>query len=849
MARERRRRDQIWNPPSRGTDIGAIFVVFAAGPLLLPLIGAQIEVIAFATPLIFCLFAGWRCVLAARRSPQRAPLWITLAGAVATAAAASIVALLSSDSHAAFYVGTAASALLVAAMLDLLRRVLAGVPRARIADGLLFPVLATSITVWFVAVPGFRDGDPILTTAVVLDLVALCGAAVALVVRPTGDNLHVTAPMALGLGLAMVGDGLISSDAAGLLTTSGLPTALMWAAAAYALALAADFDTGEPSTEIDEHEADIAAVRWVIARVILPLAAVVLMPLLLIALYAGGTLDLAAIVWFATAFLLVLGLAFGRQAYLLLDNRRSVILERELREEVMRRNEELEALTGLATTMTQTLEEAPILERGLGVLHLAARATSSAFFLKTAHGHELSATTGAWPTEHAWAGKAEAPVDGRALHVRGGRQILRLALATRGNHIGYVTLMREAGDTYEQNELDLLGLLGDQLAIAVQNARDYREKLEQAIRDPLTGLYNRRFFYEALEKEIQRSARYGTTASLVLFDVDNFKAINDTLGHGAGDDVLREIGQIVRRLIRPVDSFARLGGEEFGLLLPETGQLDALLAAERLRTAISRHKILADRRVTLSGGVACCPGDATTLDELERRADAALYWAKRNGKNLCAVSSEVNVDACAGEADYSLAHLHALVAMIDAQHLQTRDHSENVAAYAVALGRALGLDGDHIVRLRQAAHFHDIGKVAVSSAILNKPAPLTVAEMAEIRLHPTVGATMLMHAGLHEEAHWIGCHHEWVDGGGYPNGLRGEEIPFEARIILVADAFEAMTSDRPYSDGVSFEEALHELRRCAGSQFDPDVVEALVDLVERGELPLLALKNAHSDPR
>ena len=850
MARQRRRRDQIWNPPSRGSDISAIFVVFAAGPLLLPLIGAQIEVIAFATPLLFCAFAAWRSVLAARRSRARAPVWILLSGSVTTAAVASIVALVSSGSRAAFYVGTAASLLLAVSMLMLAWRVVVGVPRARIADGLLFPVLATAVTVWFVAIPGFRDGDQILTAAVVLDLVALCAAAVALVVRPTGENLHITGPLALGLGLAMVGDGLISSDAAGLLTTSGLPTALMWAAAAYMLALAADFDTGTTTPEDTLEHADIAAARWVIARVILPLVAVVMVPVILIGLYAAGTLDLAAIVWFATTFLLVLGLAFGRQAYLLLDNRRSVLLERELREEVMRRNEELEALTGLATTMTQTLEEAPILERGLGVLHLAARASSSAFFLRTSGGgHELSATTGAWPTEHAWAGKPEAPDGGRALHVRGGRQILRLGLATRGNDIGFVTLMREATESYKQQELDLLGLLGDQLAIAVQNARDYREKLEQAIRDPLTGLYNRRFFYEALEKEIQRSARYGTTASLVLFDVDNFKSINDTLGHQTGDEVLRAIGEIVDGLIRPVDSFARLGGEEFGLLLPETGQLDALLAAERLRTAISRHKILGDRRVTVSGGVACCPADAVTLEELERRADAALYWSKRNGKNLCAVSSEVNVDEFDGDADSKLAHLHALVAMIDAQHLQTRDHSENVAAYAVALGRALGLDGDHIVRLRQAAHFHDIGKVAVSTAILNKPSALTTEEMAEMRLHPTVGATMLMHAGLHDEAHWIRCHHEAVDGSGYPHGLRGEEIPLEARIILVADAFEAMTSDRPYSDGVSVDEAVEELKACSGSQFDADVVEALAGLVETGELSVLALKNAPAEPR
>ena len=850
MARQRRRREEVWNPPSHGADISAIFVLFAAGPLPLPLIGAQIQVIAFAAPLVFCLFAGGRCALAARRNPERAPVWVTLGASVVTAAVASIVALVSADSQPAFYIGTFASLLLAASMIELARRVLSGVPRARIADGLLFPVVATSVTVWFVAVPGFGGGDQILTMAVMLDLVALCAATVALVVCPTRDNLVTTAPLALGLALATVGDSLVSSDAAGLLSTNGMPTALMWAAAAYALALGADLDSGDAHTRMaDPKSADIAAARWVIVRLILPLAALLVVPLVLGGLYLGGALHVGAIVWFATTFLLVLGLAFGRQAYLLLDNRRSVLLERELREEVMQRNEELEALTGLATTMTQTLEEAPILERGLGVLHLAARATSSAFFLPTTSGHELAATTGAWAAEHAWVGTPEPPAGGRALHTRGGRQILRLALATRGHDIGFVTILRSDDHPFDSKQLDLLGLLGDQLAIAIQNARDYREKLEQAIRDPLTGLYNRRFFYEALEKEIQRSARYGTTASLVLFDVDNFKSINDSLGHGAGDDVLRQIGVIASRLIRPTDSFARLGGEEFGLLLPETGQLEALLAAERLRTAISRHKLLGDRRVTISGGIACCPPDATTLDELERRADAALYWAKRNGKNLCAVSSEVNVDAVDDPADSKLAHLHAVVTMIDAQHLQTRDHSENVAAYAVALGRALGLDPDHVVRLRQAAHFHDIGKVAVSSAILNKPSALTPAEMAEMRLHPIVGATMLMHAGLTEEAEWIRCHHEWVAGGGYPHGLRGDQIPLEARIILVADAFEAMTSDRPYSDGIAIGDALAELEACAGSQFDPAVVAAMVQVVERGELPLLALKNAPAEPR
>ena len=839
----------MWNPHSRGADISAIFVVFAAGPLLLPLIGAQIDVIAFATPLVFCGFATWRCALAARRAKVRAPVWLALGGATLTAAAASVVALVTPHSNLPFEIGAAASALLAIAMADMLRRSLAGVPRERIADALLFPALVGSVTVWFVVVPGLRDGNTVLTGAVVFDLVALCLASVALVVRPTGQQLHMVGPLLLGLGFATVGDALISSTAAGLVSTSGVPTALLWAATAYALAVAADFDVGAAPVEDPNDEADIAAARWVIARVILPLVAIVIVPAIVIALYAASALTLAATVWFCATFLIVLGLAFGRQAYLLLDNRRSVIRERELREEVMRRNEELEALTGLATTMTQTLEEAPILERGLGVLHLASRASSSAFFVRAERGHELAATTGAWAAEHGWAGPPAAPRDGREVTIRGGRQILRLALSTRGNHIGHVVLLRSVEDPFEPGQLDLLGLLGDQLAIAIQNARDYREKLEQAIRDPLTGLYNRRFFYEALAKETQRVARYGTTASLVLFDVDNFKSINDTLGHHAGDEVLRRIAEIVEGLIRPVDSFARLGGEEFGLLLPETGQLDALLAAERLRTAISRHKILEDRRVTVSGGVACCPTDASSLEELEHRADAALYWAKRNGKNLCAVSSEVNVAEFESTSESKLAHLHALVAMIDAQHLQTRDHSENVSAYAVAVARELGLDSEHIVRLRQAAHFHDIGKVAVSSAILNKPSGLTAGEMGEMRLHPSVGATMLMHAGLPEEARWIRCHHEWVDGGGYPDRLRADDIPLESRIIHVADAFEAMTSDRPYSQGIEVDDAVAELRACAGTQFDPLVVEALAGLVERRELAVLALKNVPAEPR
>jgi diguanylate cyclase (GGDEF)-like protein len=416
-------------------------------------------------------------------------------------------------------------------------------------------------------------------------------------------------------------------------------------------------------------------------------------------------------------------------------------------------------------------------------------------------------------------------------------------LAARGRTLGMVTLVRPQGEGALEVDVDLLSLLVDQLAVALQNARDYSEKLEAAIRDPLTGLYNRRFFYEAFAKEIARHDRYRTGAALVLFDIDDFKRINDTRGHAAGDEVLKEIARIANDLVRPSDTFARIGGEEFGLLMPETGQLDALLVAERLRTAVARGAILPDLAVTLSGGIAALPQDGTTRQELERCADQALYWAKRNGKNLCAVASEAISGDAEGDHAGMLAHLHGVVAGIDSEQLHTRDHSENVASYAVAIGQALGMDHDRIVHVRRAALLHDVGKVAVPGGILSKPGPLTDEEFELIRLHPAVGETMLRHAGLHLEAEWVGAHPERLDGQGYPEGREASDIPLEARILFVADAFEAMTSDRPYSRGVPVADAVAELRACAGTQFDPEVVEALAGLVEHDRLAVLALRN------
>ena len=828
-------------------DATGVFAGLVMFPWLLPMFGVHVGDIVFLVPLVLLAFAANRAHAASRREPAWRWCWRALTAACVAAAAASVVAVASAVvldgvGAATFYVGATASAALIVATLALAARALPGVGWERVVDALLLCLVLAAVAVYFVVVPGLQDGNQALTLVVMMDLVALVVAAVCAVAL--NDRGRVVAAWWLtgGMVAVLVGDSLVSASAAGTLSSTPGLTAVLWAIAGYAIASAAE--GGFDATGGRTFAAEDVQRRWVFARVVLPLAAVLSFPAIGLWLELRGDLTAWGTLYFGVFFFSSLVLAFGRQALLLVEHRRNAVRERRLRHEALERNEELEALTGLATTMTQTLEEAPIVEQALGVLATAARASSAALHTTDAEGATtLKAATGAWHTERVWAKGREGVSDTDA-YTRGGRAILHVALSARGHRIGTVTLLRPEQEPFDERSVSLLRLLVDQMGVAVQNARDYREKLEQAIRDPLTGLYNRRFLLETLEKEVQRAARYGSEASLVIFDVDDFKQINDTYGHAAGDEVLRRIGQIVTEMIRPVDSFARIGGEEFALLMPETPQMQALLVAERVRATIGRQSIIAGRRVTMSGGVASCPHDTIDAAELQRKADAALYWAKRNGKDLCAVASEVTADESNPFSDRTLSHLNAIVAVMDEASLQTRNHSENVASYAVALGQELDLDGEALVRLRRAAMLHDIGKIAIDAAILDKPAALTDEEYRLVQTHSDLGGRILARAGLADEAVWVRAHHERFDGNGYPDRLAGEAIPLHARIIFVADSFEAMTSDRPYRLGMSVADALAEVRACAGTQFDPVVVAALERLVADDRLAVMALRGS-----
>ena len=383
--------------------------------------------------------------------------------------------------------------------------------------------------------------------------------------------------------------------------------------------------------------------------------------------------------------------------------------------------------------------------------------------------------------------------------------------------------------------------LGSMAALALANARLHAQALHsldraerEAETDELTGLANRRGLDRRIEEAVARRAPGGRLSAIVL-DLDGFAGINDRHGHCAGDDALRAVARAVEASLRPADLAGRLGGEEFLVLLPDTGSKGAWLVAERLRSRIADLSAAAER-LTASLGVATMPDHAASAGELLRAADSAMYAAKATGRNRSlvfeprAARSRVETSrlAQAGREAY-LGSILTLAAAVDARDPSTHAHSATVARYAAAIAAALGLGGDRIEEVRVAGLLHDVGKVGVSDAVLLKPGPLTPADWSEMRRHPEVGAGLLVHPGLAEVREWILRHHERPDGGGYPGGLRAGRIPREALILGVADAYEAMTADRPYRRALTPAEARNELARHRGTQFDPEAVDAFLE--------------------
>jgi len=384
----------------------------------------------------------------------------------------------------------------------------------------------------------------------------------------------------------------------------------------------------------------------------------------------------------------------------------------------------------------------------------------------------------------------------------------------------------------------------NEMVAALKESRD--KLIERANTDSLTSLYNHRYFHERLRSELRRAERYGRPLSVVMLDIDHFKTLNDTHGHPVGDMVLADLAKILLGGVRKdIDIVARYGGEEFALILPETEAPNAMICAEHLRAAVEQYRFVGKDGeaipVTISLGVAQYPIHSSEREGLIMAADLAMYQSKSTGRNRATTfSNDSRADKNADPYKLYLllqatdmSTIEAMAAAVDAKGRRYPGFSKAVMIHAVALAEKLGLSAREQDDVRIASLLHDIGKLGISDAVLNKREPLTEEEFEIIRSHPSIGYAIIQRSShLQSMLPGILYHHEWWDGKGYPNGLKGEDIPLIARIIAVADSYHAMMTERPHCGARMPEDAKAELRLCAGTQFDPAVVDVFLSILE-----------------
>ncbi len=358
-----------------------------------------------------------------------------------------------------------------------------------------------------------------------------------------------------------------------------------------------------------------------------------------------------------------------------------------------------------------------------------------------------------------------------------------------------------------------------------------RVALHAASTDSLTRLKNHRSYELDIDAAFAHHAESASPVTLCLLDIDDFKLLNDRFGHPVGDRMLVAFAEAVSSL-RCSEAY-RLGGDEFALIV-DGGEDAAVEAIATLQAAVAKIDIPERARMTFSAGIACHPASAGDREELMRVADVALYWTKRHGKNRWCVYSPSVVElswpaelAATVEYDARLRAVGNLIRVVDARDTYTGSHSQSVAVLAEGIGRELGLSEGDVTQVRLAALLHDLGKIAIPDDILQRPGRVEGEDLLTLRRHPEIGHQLLQGLDVHPVDEWILHHHEHWNGSGYPYGLKGEKIPIGSRIILVADAFDAMTTERCYRNAMAVGEALVELRQQSGTQFDPSVVDAL----------------------
>jgi diguanylate cyclase (GGDEF)-like protein/putative nucleotidyltransferase with HDIG domain len=385
---------------------------------------------------------------------------------------------------------------------------------------------------------------------------------------------------------------------------------------------------------------------------------------------------------------------------------------------------------------------------------------------------------------------------------------------------------------WERSPFLAAALAGPLIAIALYQRSVHQavEAMRLASTDPLTGLGNHGSFHTRLEAALEEAEPDAEPTGLVLIDLDDFKHVNDSFGHPMGDRVL---AQLARELRRSEDAF-RVGGDEFAIVLPGVEEPEALAIAKGLVARLSDTEFEHGGTLTVSAGVAVAPRHATDRARLVAAADRALYDAKEIAKGTARAYTPALLEigelkrlAALPDREARLRAAASLAFAVDARDAYTGSHSHSVGDLAGRIAAQLGLPPDEVELVRLAGRLHDLGKLAIPEEILRKPGPLDPAERLVLERHAQIGHRMLRSLGVEPVATWVRHHHERWDGGGYPDGLAGAEIPLGSRIVFVADALDAMTTERVYGERRTQAEALREAARAAGSQFDPEVVAAL----------------------
>ncbi len=456
----------------------------------------------------------------------------------------------------------------------------------------------------------------------------------------------------------------------------------------------------------------------------------------------------------------------------------------------------------------------------------------------------------------------------------GANSVLCIPITYGETLLGVLNVESARENAFLQQEVLILRTLADLLATALHNAFVFQKMQQQSITDSLTGIKTRRFFLESLQSEWKRASRSGRPFSVVLIDLDNFKEVNDTLGHLEGDLVLARVARLLEQKCRQSNVVARYGGDEFVILMPETSLEQGQVLSERLRLWLATDPMLNQHQITGSFGLASYPIHGTTAEEVLRVADAGMYVSKHAGGNRVSTAEEIHepedttvrrqllatyvqgfvqrehtgpefVDELVAnlqkharatpDARKALMNaIDALARAVETREVHSAGHGAFVSRHAVAIARELGLPENEIAELAYAARVHDVGKIIIPEKILCKPGKLSAEEYALVKSHSPIGARI---AGTIPESESLVAvirhHHERVDGAGYPDNLVGDQIPIGARILCVADAFVSMVADRPFTEARTPMQAMDELEAHSGTQFDSLIVRVFLQHMQK----------------